>query len=160
MKPSPSVSVSAIHQGWGSVVPFASPNQRFLVSEPRWAGYDAVLQKLEGLIQLPVGWNGYNAGPVSLAAAYFALEMLKTVCTSATISPQIVPGPNGDLQVEWHTTRGSMELHVRAPNNVHAWRETATGEETEAELTTDFTLVAHWIKEFSELSGAVDSAVA
>lgn len=76
--------------------------------------------------------------------------------------PQIVPGPNGDLQVEWHTDSADIEVHVRAPYDVQAWRlAPSTGEEgEEARLAADFKIVAGWLAELLEASVAARSAAA
>jgi hypothetical protein len=124
---------------------------------------DDVEAKLEALIRLPDGWDGYQGVPVSFANAVFSLRMLESVCDTDSPSPQIVPGTNGDLQLEWHLPGGDVELHVRAPNDVLAWRaiERGTGVlEEELPLRTDFTSVAGWIRELAEDSIAPAAAAA
>jgi hypothetical protein len=77
-------------------------------------------------------------------------------------TPQIVPGSSGDLQIEWHSDTTDIELHVRGPNNVRAWRFAQGGAEFEEELslTTDFKVVAGWLTELSEASVAARFAAA
>jgi hypothetical protein len=77
-------------------------------------------------------------------------------------APNIVPGISGDLQIEWHTEDGDIELDVRAPNEVHAWRETPeTGSEgQELSLSNDFTKVAAWLKRLLESTSATIGAAA
>ena len=109
-----------------------------------------------------MGWNGYRAGPVEFRTANFALNMLKSVCGPDAPAPSVVPGVNGDLQIEWHLKNGDIELHVRAPNDVHAWRQTPTTHEDgeELTLTVDFTEIVRWIKELTEPASAAVSAAA
>jgi hypothetical protein len=111
---------------------------------------------------LPVGWNGYGAGPVNFNTANFALRVLESVCSSDTPAPSIVPGSSGDLQIEWHLETGDIEIHIRAPYDVHAWCETVeTGRGGgEAQLTIDFTAVAQWIKSLMEPTRAPVEAAA
>lgn len=111
-----------------------------------------VTDRLDELCKLPFGWDGYCAIPVAFSNANFALNMLNSVCpTDISALPQIVPGINGDLQVEWHTGDTDIELHVIRPNKVHAWRcSRLTPEDGEEfNLTTDFTIVAHWLADLS-----------
>ena len=121
-----------------------------------------VVSRLNELCALPVGWNGYTAPPVLFSNASFALVMLQTVCPFDVPEPQIVPGPNGDLQIEWHEEYGDVELHVRAPYNVHAWRcnETTGPNGEEFDLNNEFSLVASWLADLSETSIVAETATA
>lgn len=146
-----------ISSGSGRVLKTSSPlDQRVTISEVggQWQG--AVKQRLEDLVRLEEGWDGYSAFPVSFNNAMFAFRMLESICRSDTPAPQIVPGPSGDLQIEWHTLRGDIELWVRGPNNVHAWRQmSGSQEDEEIDLTTDFSAVSVWVKEATETTIAV-----
>jgi hypothetical protein len=140
-----SVSTSLSARARPSRLPDAS---RVVVGEPWTAWRDPVMERLETLIQLPTGWDGYGAPPVRLENAYFAMLMLRAICGRDMAVPQIVPGSAGDLQVEWHSASATIELHVKAPNRVSAWRQTAAvpdGEEIE--LSNDFKIVLHWVRE-------------
>ncbi|NJL72938.1 MAG: hypothetical protein HC888_16005 [Candidatus Competibacteraceae bacterium] len=99
---------------------------------------------------------------MSLLNANFALKMLDVICGGNARSPQIVPGVGGDLQVEWHTVRGDIELHVVAPNHVDCWRRLidADPEEIELTLTNEFSVVAAWVREITEQPRAVETAAA
>ena len=119
-----------------------------------------VTKRLEDLIRLERGWDGYAGSPVSFVNATFALSMLKSICDSQTPAPQIVPGSSGDLQVEWHTLRGDVELHVKTPNDVQAWRVKSSGVEEELSLANDFSEVVVWLKELVEPLIAVKAAAA
>ena len=124
--------------------------------------YDSVKEQLEELVHLPIGWDGYNAVPVSFVNANFALRMLEKTCGLESEPPQIVPGTMGDLQIEWHTMNGDIELHVRAPNDVHAWRAETAGdsEGEELELTNDFSVIAQWVKNIMEPSISAETTAA
>jgi hypothetical protein len=118
-----------------------------------------VIHRLE-LIRLEHGWDGYNGSPVKFVNAVFALHVLESTCGPRSPVPQIVPGSSGDLQVEWHTLRGDVELHVKAPNDVLAWRSKTDGSEEELALANDFSAIAAWINELGEPSIAVKTAAA
>ena len=132
------------------------------VQEPIHQWHDAVVQRLNTLVKLERGWDGYNGVPVSFENAHFAMNMLFSACLLDTPAPQIVPGSNGDLQVEWHTEKGDIELHVQAPYKVEAWRssETTGIDGEEISLTSNFAVVAKWIAEISEPIVASRSAAA
>lgn len=134
------------------IVSISSTPVRILIGENSSSWSDEVTDRLQKLIRLRPGWDGYQGRPVSFVNANFALQMLNNVCGLGTRAPQIVPGSAGDLQIEWHTLQGDIELHVRGPNNVHAWRALA-GDDPEGEelnLTVDFATVAQWVSEITE----------
>ena len=56
------------------------------------------------------------------------------------------------MQIEWHTVHGDIELHVKGPNNVHAWRAIAVGDPDgeDLPLRNDFTEVVQWVREIME----------
>ena len=138
----------AVNQGTrlGSVI------HRTLISEGGGEWRAQVEERLQNLIRLQQGWDGYQGQPVSFTNAAFAFRMLESVCGPYTPAPQIVPGADGDLQIEWHTLKGDIELDVRGPNDVHAWR-LVLGDDTDGEelyLRTDFSKIVEWIKKLTE----------
>ena len=114
------------------------------------------------LVRLPRGWDGYSAAPVTFANAQFALRLLEAVSPANVAAPQIVPGSSGDLQIEWHTLNGDVELHVQAPNQVHAWRllARATSDAEELQLSNDFTALVAWVKDVTETPRVTNAAAA
>ena len=148
--------------GQGSVSSISPRESRLVVSQPNRAWRAGAVHRLNELCCLLKGWDGYHSDPVSFETANFALRMLDVACPSEGPTPSIVPGPNRDLQVEWHLANGDIELHVRAPNDVQAWRLSDRTDEDgeELALTNDFTLVAEWIKELSESALASHAAAA
>ncbi len=148
-------------QAQAVAIPLTSITAR-RVQEPRHDWREALSQQLDTLCSLPIGWDGYMAPPVSYSNAYFAERLLASACPVNAPPPQIVPGPNGDLQIEWHNETSDIELHIRAPYNVDAWRMSPqTGEIGEqVHLKSDFILIANWLKEFSGDSVASLSSAA
>lgn len=127
--------------------------KRILIDDVE-ALWDAdVTGKLQDLVTLEDGWDGYRAMPVSFTNAVFALRMLEKICGPGDPAPTIVPGVEGDLQLEWHTAKGDIELHVVAPNVVHAWHAKVDEDNPdgkEKELKTDFSIVAEWLRDITE----------
>lgn len=118
--------------------------------------------RLQELIRLENGWDGYEGPPVGFGNAVFAIRVLESICVGDTPAPSIVPGNAGDLQLEWHLPSGEIELHVRAPNDVHAWR-CLTGAHPLEEpllLSTDFSVVAKWLRDLTEAPLAPHAAAA
>ncbi len=111
-----------------NVVSIPTASARLVVFEPNHDWRTAVMKRLEQLVRLDLGWDGYSGQPVSLENAAFALRVLEAVCGPDASPPQLVPGSSGDLQIEWHTLKGDIELHVIAPNRVHAWRLAVGGD--------------------------------
>lgn len=122
----------------------------------------SVMLRLEELVRLKPGWDGYRGQPVSLAHAVFALGLLEATCQADTLPPEIVPGPSGDLQIEWHTANHDIELHVRAPYDVEVWRLKAGGDADGEllELSSEFKVVADWLQELTEGARAAGTAAA
>lgn len=145
-----------------NVVTLADMFTRLLISEPVRQWRPAVVERLECLVRLEPGWDGYNGVPVSFEIATFALRMLEAACGYDCPCPQIVPGSEGDLQIEWHTHLGDIELDVLGPNNVVAWRKTNSccDDGEQIPLTNDFAVVAKWIKELTEPAGVIGTAAA
>jgi hypothetical protein len=131
-----------------------------LISPLKWRS--EIEAKLGKLIQLKKGWDGYRGMPVSFGTANFALQMLENVCLVETPMPQLIPGVNGDLQIEWHSRVADIELHVRRPNSVHAWRQNnfSNREYEEFDLTNNFQPILTWIKQLSEANASDNTTAA
>lgn len=142
------------------VLEFPGAKERVFITDNGSSWGNLVKKRLEELIQLPYGWDGYSGTHVSFENANFAFRMLDAICGLETRTPQIVPGSSGDLQIEWHTLRGDLEIHVKGPNNVHAWRAMAMDdpEGEELDLKNDFAVVAQWVREITEPPIAVTAA--
>ena len=127
-------------------------HERVIVTRPPRDWHDEVIASLNSLTELERGWDGYGAPPVKFDTANFALQMLERICGETAPAPQIVPGNYGDLQIEWHTDNGTIELHVQRPNRVEGWfMDHETGENgIEMNFSSDFTEVAQWVKKVTE----------
>lgn len=126
--------------------------RRVNLSDPAVYGWEKIKLRLEELSRLEFGWDGYRGVPMRFEIGYFAAEIIKNVCDHSTnYSPQIIPGANGDVQLEWHYGDQSIELHIRAPYDVVAWRtNNQMGDDgEELYLSTDFTVISQWLREFS-----------
>jgi len=124
----------------------------YLMSDFGQKWREPVIKRLNELVALQPGWDGYQGVAVRFENAYFTMDVLDSCCRANDPAPQIVPGTSGDLQIEWHLEKGDIELHILAPNNVHAWHANEnTGDDgEELSLTTDFTAVVRWIENLTE----------
>jgi len=141
-----------VRRNRATVHEFPYEHQRNVISEPDYGWRREIVDRLQDLIALEVGWDGYQGEPVSFENAVFALRVLESICSNHDPIPQIVPGAGGDLQIEWHTHMADIELHIIAPNNVQAWIATEeTGPDgIDYHLTIDFTEVARQIRKMTE----------
>lgn len=134
----------------GNAVSAWSPT-RITLSENESEWYHSTVKQLEELVRLANGWDGYDGKPVSMMNAIFALQILGKACWESTPAPQIVPLSDGGLQVEWHTLNGDLELLIRGPNSVRAWRSLDNNDDgLELEITNDVLPIANWVREITE----------
>lgn len=102
--------------------------------------------RLNSLTKLPIGWDGYQGKPVSFSCAKFAANLIESICVDNVPAPQLVPGSDGTLQLEWHLNDYDIEIDVLAPFEVVATRyDHVTGEEDEIEVQSDFSKLAEWV---------------
>lgn len=128
---------------------------------PVAAWHDSVTKKFKEILSLDPGWDGYKAPAIKRENAVFALSMLDAICGPDTPPPHVVPGSAGDIQIEWHTLDGDIELRVVRPNLVNAWYSRQDdGKEIEIELTNDFQKVSTWLTEIMEAELAAEPAAA
>ena len=145
-----------------TVIPMNRARGRSGAIDQAVAWRDTVIARLDYLCQMKPGWDGYRARPVSFRIAKFTFDMLESFMNDQTPLPSIVPGPCGDLQVEWHLKAGDIELHVKAPLDVVCWRETSeTGDQgEELRLTSDFRTIARWIDDLGVSKRANNASAA
>jgi hypothetical protein len=103
-------------------------------------------ERFNELVSLPYGWDGYSGVPVKFDCATFAANLLERLYFDAVPAPQLVPGSDGSVQIEWHLNGYDIELDVYGPYEVSAVRrKVSTNEVQEIELQTDFTDLTVWI---------------
>lgn len=123
----------------------AAPTSAFGAAEPqRWL--TLVEARLNELLRLQANWDGFGAGPVRTDVVQFALQLLSQVLEPDRRAPQIVPLPNGGIQLEWHFAAIDLEIEIKEPNKVWASLEERRQEPSELELRSDFAKLAPWTR--------------
>lgn len=54
-----------------------------------------------------VGWDGYNANPISRASMFWALKLIDQLPENVQ-EPQIVPEPDGEIALEWNSGKDML----------------------------------------------------
>ncbi len=102
--------------------------------------------RLDDLCSLPRGWDGYAGQPVTFNVAQFAANLIERLCIDDVPAPQLVPGSDGTLQLEWHLNGYDIEIDVLAPLDVVATRYDHVSDiEDEIEVQSDFSELAQWV---------------
>lgn len=125
--------------------------RRVRVVTPRSVWARELEERFDELTSLPKGWDGYDGIPVSFNCAQFAANLIESLFVQGVPAPQLVPGADGSLQLEWHVNQYDLEVDVLAPYEVVATRYNyATEEENEIDIQADFTELASWVQELGE----------
>lgn len=125
-------------------LPTRSIHTRVTHPNSRWIR--DLTDRFDELTSLPDGWDGYSGQPVSFSCAQFAANLIERLFVDSIPEPQLVPGSDGTLQLEWHLNQFDLEIDVLAPYKVIAYLfDHMTGREDEIEVQTDFTELAEWV---------------
>ncbi|MCY4657266.1 MAG: hypothetical protein OXC80_10695 [Gammaproteobacteria bacterium] len=116
--------------------------------------FQSFFLRLVELCNLPKNWDGYKGVSVSIECATFALELMGTLRTRSQFPlPQVVPGSDGTLQLEWHQNGFDIEIDIAAPYEINASRENVNNSEKEIEEITlygnEYTEISNWLRELS-----------
>jgi hypothetical protein len=119
---------------------------------PRVATYEYVktVSKLIELLELPGGWNSYNAKPISKENVTFAVALLGRLMRESTPAPLVVPKVRGGVQLEWHTRGIDIEISVDSPERASFFAEDLRAEQEPAEGPINERVLGTWIDRLSE----------
>ncbi|WP_420413278.1 hypothetical protein [Roseibium sp.] len=117
------------------------------IQNPNSLWIQGLEDRFNELTSLPLGWDGYNGQPVTFNCAQFAANLIERLCIDSVPAPQLVPGADGTLQLEWHMNGFDIEIDVLAPYLVIATRcNHESGIDEEIEIQSDFSELADWIE--------------
>jgi len=119
---------------------------------PRVASHEYVktVSKLIELLELPGGWNSYNAKPISKENVTFAVALLGRLMHETTPAPLVVPRVRGGVQLEWHTRGVDIEIAIDSPERASFFAEDLRGEYDPAEGPVNEFVLNTWIERLSE----------
>ena len=110
-----------------------------------------IVRQLLRLRELPRGWDGYGAPPLSPDAAWFTIELLGKIMRPRTPVPHVVPSSVGGIQIEWHEKDIDLEIHIAAPYQCELWyKDHRSGNLVSEEFTGDFSILANPVAELSQ----------
>ena len=122
--------------------------QRVVIHEVNSEWAKSAKIRLDSLVSLKPGWDGYQGIPVSFNLAYLALLVIDRLYQEGVPKPDIIPGSDGTLQIEWHVNGYDVEVDVLAANNIVASRfSRGRGVDEQVELKADLSCVWQWISE-------------
>jgi hypothetical protein len=101
-----------------------------------------------GVLELPPGWNSYNARAVDPRTIESAGRLLASVMEESTPPPAVVPTVRGGVQLEWHRNGLDIEIAINPslPIAVYAV-DNRTGEECESEWPSGGIDLSPWIRQ-------------
>lgn len=115
-----------------------------------------VLPKICQYLDLPKGWDSYNGQPLKSETGMFVLKILNSVMTPQTPIPQVIPMPDGGVQLEWHENQFDLELYVAAPYECElSFHDHISGVVDSMPLSDDFSIFAKQVRRLMETQGAV-----
>ena len=81
----------------------------------------------------------------------FAANLIERLFVDDVPPPQLVPGTDGTLQMEWHRNGFDVEIDVLAPYEVVAVRrDLRTGRVDEENLEADYSVLGGWIADLKD----------
>ena len=98
--------VSAIMSYGGEFLPDASTSSMH--------AFEAIVQheELEHFRAFGTGWDGYGAKPINATVIDNVYSILSSLAPAFTVSPDIVPNPNGTISLEWESDFGYAMLEI------------------------------------------------
>ena len=112
-------------------------------------GAISAVQKMIELLELPPGWNSYNAKPITKENVNYAVGLLSRIMNTRTPAPEVVPMVRGGVQLEWHTRGIDLEISIYSPSDVTFLAEDVRGRANPLEGKLDLTLLGQWIDRLS-----------
>lgn len=102
--------------------------------------------RFDELLRLKDGWDGYHGKALSFNTAMFVANLLEVLYLKNVPAPELVPGSDGSVQIEWHCWGFDIEIDVLSPYQIDASRFChSTNQLEETELTVDFSILSQWL---------------
>ncbi len=110
----------------------------------------SVQDDIESLCALAPDWDGYGAPVIDPAVIEAAKSFVARLPDKLAFRPRVVPGANGNLQLEWHDGPKSLELEFESPESIRylQWHLEAGVEEEDSFPVTDINKAVYLIRWF------------
>lgn len=79
-----------------------------------------VATRVSELVEMPHDWNGYGEKRPHPSAAKRVVNLLDSIEYDGP-APEIVPLPDGGMQIEFHSKHGDIEIEVPPSGPAHVW---------------------------------------
>lgn len=112
--------------------------------------YVRTVNELIELLELPGGWNSYNAKPIKKENVTFAVGLLAKLMRANTPAPQVVPKVRGGVQLEWHMRGIDIEIAIDSPEEASFFAEDHRSKQERVEEELDEQILGEWIHRISE----------
>lgn len=112
-------------------------------------GLIVAVQRMIELLELPPGWNSYNARPIRKENVNFAINLLGRTMRADTPVPSVVPMVRGGVQLEWHTGGINLEISIYSPNEGSFFVENVHNRDESIEGDLNVALLGPWIGRLS-----------
>jgi len=100
------------------------------------------------LLELPPGWNSYNAKPITKEKFNFAIGLLGRTMRANTPTPIVIPMVRGGVQLEWHSHGINLEISIYSPRDVRIFAEDVRSDDS-VEDQLDLTVLSRWLDRLS-----------
>jgi len=100
------------------------------------------------LLELPGGWNSYNAKQIRKENVNAAVSLLGRVMRLGTPAPIVVPKFRGGVQLEWHTNGVNLEIAIDSPDDITFFAEDIQSDQN-PEQELDESTITPWIDRIS-----------
>jgi hypothetical protein len=112
-------------------------------------GFIVAVQRMIELLELPPGWNSYNARPIRKENVNLAINLLGRTMRADTPVPTVVPMVRGGVQLEWHTGGINLEISIYSPNEASFFAENVHNRSESIEGDLNLALLRPWIGRLS-----------
>jgi hypothetical protein len=123
-------------------IPAPEISERTTASLPTW--FQPTLDRFLELAEFQENWDQRGSAQVRRDVLSFALRsVLPKILPPTAPAPAAIPLGHGGIQLVWNTNTAEIEVEVIAPYSVIAYQfDKVTGQETEEQLTMDFSDLA------------------
>lgn len=118
----------------------------------------SIRRRLKVILDLPIGWDGYDAAQLSRGTAIFAEQILESVWRPNLPLPEISPMSNGALMVEWIMGQKSLTIEIERPNGILSIYEDEDGDVEEISVTSNVAPIKAQLEKLLGLNEAIMAA--